>query len=173
MLILISPAKNLNLEDTGAVPMTTQPPLLDEAELVAKRMRRFSKRGLSDLMGIGDKLAALNVERFKSWARPFTADNSKAALLLFDGDVYRAMDVGTLSSADLTWTQDHLRIISGLYGLLRPLDLIQPYRLEMGTGVGVSRKKNLYEFWRDKIAALTSEALSESGSDLVVNLASV
>ena len=75
---------------------------------VAKRMRRFSKRGLSDLMGIGDKLAALNVERFKSWARPFTADNSKAALLLFDGDVYRAMDVGTLSSADLTWTQDHL-----------------------------------------------------------------
>ena len=186
MIILLSPAKSLNyaplaeqakhLANLGhTLPHFVQQP----AKLVAAT-RKLSAKKLSALMDISDDLAKLNVARFKAWQPQYTVDNAKQAILAFDGDVYTGLQAATLSADDLTWAQQHLGILSGLYGVLRPLDLMQPYRLEMGsalpTKIGKTAYKNLYGFWGTQITAHLNERLTETQSDgthpIVVNLAS-
>ena len=146
----------------------TQPDFLDRSELLIAQLRKLSTPKLMDFMEISKKLADLNRRRFKEWQPPFTSDNAKQALLAFTGDVYDGLDAGSLKKRDIQYAQQHLRILSGLYGLLRPLDLIQPYRLEMGRPLKTSDAKNLYAFWRDMI---TDTLNAEKGS-ILVNLAS-
>lgn len=172
MLILLSPAKSLDTTTRFDRPDATQPALLEQAETLVKRARRMSAAQLQTMMGVSEAIAQENVDRFKAWTRPFTSDNATPAAFMFTGDVYRGLDATTLDEAGLAWAQDHVRILSGLYGLLRPLDLIQPYRLEMGLSFPVARKKNLYEFWGDVITQEINAAVKASGSTCVVNLAS-
>lgn len=170
MKILISPAKSLDFESKAPVESFTQPIFLEEAERLSGVLKKKSVRSLSKLMSLSDQLGKLNYERNQNWHLPFTPDNSKQAVYAFTGEVYRGLDATTLPDSVLESMQDKLRILSGQYGLLKPLDLIQPYRLEMGTKLKVGRKNNLYEFWDDKITdALNSEM--EEG-ELLVNLAS-
>jgi cytoplasmic iron level regulating protein YaaA (DUF328/UPF0246 family) len=172
MLIVISPAKTLDFESPLPTKKSTQPDLLERSAVLAERMRKLSKAKLAALMGLSDTLAAENVRRYKAWSRPFTPENARPAVFAFRGDVYQGLDADTLSAADLTWAQKRLRILSGLYGVLRPLDLMQPYRLEMGLPVSVGRGKGLYDFWGSTITDVINEALGASGSRVLVNLAS-
>ena len=169
MYVLLSPAKKLH--EPPAVPglPATQPTMLDQSEVLMKSTRNKSANKLKKLMHISDKLAALNHERFQAWGQPFTADNSRQAILSFAGDVYLGLDAGSLDSEALSWAQDHVGILSGLYGVLRPLDLMQPYRLEMGTSLTTRRGATLYAFWGDRITKQVNE-LAAGG--VVVNLAS-
>ncbi len=172
MLLVISPAKTLDLDSPLPPASPTQPQLLDEAERLVTSLRRKSPAQVSSLMAISDRLGALNASRFKSWSRPFTPDNARPALLTFAGDVYEGLDARSLSPSQLDFAQQHLRILSGLYGVLRPLDLIQPYRLEMGTRLSTRRGRNLYEFWGDRVTCALASALAGTGSSVLVNLAS-
>lgn len=174
MIVLLSPAKSLDFSPSR-LDTATQPAALDQSEALVARMRRFDANGLRDLMGISEKLAALNVERFRSFATPFTPSNAKQALLAFKGDTYRDLPLDAYDDADFEYAQRHVRILSGLYGLLRPLDLIQPYRLEMGTRLTTERGRDLYAFWGDRITEAVNRALAEQGDvrdDVVVNCAS-
>ncbi|HHG83324.1 MAG TPA: peroxide stress protein YaaA, partial [Bacteroidetes bacterium] len=144
--------------------------LLDKSELLIHKLRTVSRKKLGELMGISKDLAQLNYERYLSWQPEFSPNNAKQALLAFKGDVYVGMDTETLSEEDLDFAQGHLRILSGLYGVLRPLDLMQAYRLEMGTRLAVRRKKNLYDFWGNTITDKLNEALA--GDNTLINLAS-
>ena len=172
MLIVLSPAKTLDFESPLTTKTATQPDFLDESQQLVDQLRRFSPAELSRLMGISDPLAVLNAERYATWARPFTPANARPAVLAFNGDVYEGLAAPTLSAADLKFAQTHLRILSGLYGLLRPLDLIQPYRLEMGIPLLNARGKNLYAFWGERLAEALNAAAGAARADALVNLAS-
>lgn len=172
MLIVISPAKTLDFEATPTTQKATDPEFLpSSAELIAD-IRELSPEDLSELMGISPKLAELNHRRFMNWKPPFDLKNAKQAVLAFKGDVYTGLDAETLSPKELNFAQKHLRILSGLYGLLRPLDLMQPYRLEMGTRFVNQGGKNLYEFWGHKITDALNAQLKKTKSRQLVNLAS-
>ncbi len=172
MLIVVSPAKNLDYETAPVTDKYSQPQLLDHAGELMKVCRTLSPADLSSLMHISDKLAGLNVARFGEWATPFTPVNAKQAVLAFNGDVYTGLDAPTFSTDDFDYAQSNFRILSGLYGLLKPLDLMQAYRLEMGTKLANSRGKNLYEFWGTVITQSLNEALSDLEQPILVNLAS-
>ncbi|WP_290652851.1 peroxide stress protein YaaA [Idiomarina sp.] len=172
MLAVLSPAKNLDYETEYASVDVTQPRLLDDAQSLVEVCRDLSPQQLASLMRISDKLAGLNAARFSDWQLPFDEGNARPAVFAFNGDVYAGLDVATLDTQALTSAQQQLRILSGLYGLLRPLDLMQAYRLEMGTKLNNPRGKNLYEFWGDTITELLNNDLQEQGADTLVNLAS-
>ena len=172
MLIVISPAKTLDYETPPATDVCTQPDFLEEATALVRGLSKLSEEEVGELMGISPKLAKLNKERFSNWKAPFTSGNAKQAALAFKGDVYGGMRAWEFNAVDFSFAQKSLRILSGLYGLLRPLDLIQPYRLEMGTVYANPAGKDLYAFWGDTIAKALDEAVVASGSDLLVNLAS-
>lgn len=172
MLILISPAKTLDYQSPLATERYTQPALLEHSQQLIKTARTLSAPQIKKLMGISDKLADLNTTRFHDWQPDFTPENARQALLAFKGDVYTGLQAETFSDADFDFAQRHLRMLSGLYGVLRPLDLMQPYRLEMGIRFENERGKDLYQFWGDIITDTLNEALTEQGDEIVVNLAS-
>ena len=184
MLFLLSPAKSLDYETpTPGVPHT-QPLFVKQAEPLIKALRKKSWRQVSKLMDLSQALSELNVARYQAWSPEFTPQNAKQSVLAFNGDVYDGLNAKTLSGDDLAWAQDHLCILSGLYGVLRPLDLMQPYRLEMGTALKVGRPDNLYHYWRKTIAPYLNERLNEQfgerlnagvqggANPVVINLAS-
>lgn len=168
MLILISPAKTLDYSNPNFTE-STQPDFQTDTRALVRIMKKKSAKEIGELMHISDNLAELNEERFKTFQKDFTQENSKQAILAFKGDVYTKIDVEEYSKADFDFAQEHLRILSGLYGLLKPLDLIQPYRLEMGIRLENKKGKNLYEFWDRKIAKAINDAAK---GQPVVNLAS-
>ena len=172
MLYLVSPAKNLDYETPAHTNKYTQPEMIPQASELASVCRDLTPADLSRLMGISDKLAGLNAARFAQWQEEFTLENSKQAVLAFNGDVYTGLEAQSFSEQELDYAQTHLRILSGLYGLLRPLDLMQPYRLEMGTKLENPKGKNLYEFWGDSITNKVNEQLKTTKSEYVINLAS-
>ena len=172
MLTLLSPAKTLDFETPPATKSASQPALLDDAEELVEALRDLSAMDLSNLMSISERLGALNHRRFADWETPFTKDNARQAILAFKGDVYQGMDAGSFSADDFKFAQKHVRILSGLYGVLKPLDLIQPYRLEMGTRFQNERGRNLYEFWGDRITEVLNSQLKTQKTKTVLNLAS-
>lgn len=172
MLIVISPAKNLDYETPPVTDQHTTPEFLPETKQLIKELRELAPQDISKLMGISDKLGTLNFDRYQAWKPTFTLKNAKQAILAFNGDVYTGMQAETFKANDFKFAQKHLRILSGLYGVLRPLDLMQPYRLEMGTKFGAGKAKNLYEFWDGKITDKLNEDLHAVKSKLLVNLAS-
>lgn len=173
MKILLSPAKSLNeTADYGKITPTTIP-FFEETERLIKKLKKLSKTKISNLMHISDDLAQLNYDRFQNFQTAYTAENSLPAAYIFSGAAYQGLDYSTLSVADQQEGQKRLRILSGLYGMLRPFDLIQPYRLEMGTRFEVTPKlKNLYAFWGDKIQRLLEKEMEEEGINVLVNVAS-
>lgn len=172
MLIVISPAKSLDYKTPPTTEEFTMSEMLDESEKLLTKLRKMNAKKLSDLMGISANLGQLNFERYQTWHQPFTPENAKQAVLAFSGDVFQGLDAPSLSGKQLLKLQSKLRILSGLYGVLKPLDLMQPYRLEMGTKLKYQRSANLYDFWKSKITPKIKEALAESGSNVLVNLAS-
>jgi uncharacterized protein len=172
MLTVISPAKTLDFETPPHIRKATQPEFLDRAAALVEDARALSPGDIRDLMGVSEKIAELNHARFMNWSAPFTPDNAKQAILAFRGDVYTGLDADSLSSAQLAFAQRHLRILSGLYGLLRPLDLMQPYRLEMGLKFRNRGGRNLYEYWGGELTRALNAQLRKSGSPVLVNLAS-
>lgn len=172
MLSVISPAKTLDFDTAPVTASHSKPGFLNDSRALVNELRELAPHQLSSLMSISDKLGELNFDRYQQWRPPFTPKNAKQALLAFRGDVYTGLDADSFDAADFGFAQDHLRILSGLYGLLRPLDLIQPYRLEMGTRFANARGANLYEFWGDRITDALAQAIAESGSSVLVNLAS-
>ena len=172
MLILISPAKTLDYQSPLATTRYTQPALLEQSQQLIGVARKLSAPQIKALMGISDKLADLNATRFHDWQPDFAPDNARQAILAFKGDVYTGLQAETFSEADFDFAQKHLRMLSGLYGVLRPLDLMQPYRLEMGIRLENPRGKDLYQFWGEEITQTLNAALEAQGDDVVVNLAS-
>jgi len=172
MLILISPAKTLDFETPATTRTATQPVFLDESQLLIDELQQLDPGKVSSLMGISEKLGNLNFERFMEWQTPFTKKNAKAAAQAFKGDVYTGLEAEEFSAEENKFAQQHLRILSGLYGVLKPLDLIQPYRLEMGTKFANQRGKDLYQFWGDRITDELNKQLKKLKSDVVINLAS-
>ena len=177
MLILISPAKTLDFESLPSINHFTKPDFLSESTILVEQLCQLSATEISSLMKISAKLGELNASRYQTWQPSFDNTNSKQALLAFKGDVYQGLDVESFKQQDFDFAQDHLRILSGLYGLLKPLDLIQPYRLEMGTKLAHSKLKdlavnNLYDFWQDKLTQAINLQLEQLQSKTIVNLAS-
>lgn len=172
MLIVISPAKKLDYSSPVTAKNHSQPALLDHSAELLQGLKKLSPQDVCALMGLSDNLGALNYERFQAWDRPFTEDNAKPAILAFKGDVYKGLDAESMTEKQLEWAQDHLRILSGLYGLLRPMDLMQPYRLEMGTKFANQRGKDLYQFWGNIITDEINSLLSNAKSPVLLNLAS-
>ncbi|MCB1229788.1 MAG: peroxide stress protein YaaA [Verrucomicrobiae bacterium] len=172
MIAVISPAKTLDYESRCPSLTPTEPEFLGESESLIKALRKKRRPELQALMGISENLADLNYRRYRDWSLPFTEDNARPALLAFKGDVYTGFTLDEYTKRDFEFAQQHLRILSGLYGLLRPLDLMQPYRLEMGTGLKTARGKDLYAFWDRKITHALNEALRETRSNHLINLAS-
>lgn len=172
MLFLISPAKALDYDTPPVTATHTQPLFVPQAAELIEVLRQKSPQDIASLMSLSDALAGLNVGRYQAWQPSFTPANAKQAVLAFNGDVYEGLDAKTLSEADLTWAQAHLCILSGLYGVLRPLDLMQPYRLEMGTRLATARGKNLYQFWGERIAQYLNERARADATPVVINLAS-
>ncbi len=172
MLFLLSPAKSLDFQTPAGHLPHTLPQFTEHSARLIHTLKKKSPRQVSRLMDISDTLAELNVARYQAWTPEFTPDNAKQALLAFDGDVYDGLQAKNLAPADLQWAQDHLAILSGLYGVLRPLDLMQPYRLEMGTSLTVGKARNLYQFWGARIADHLNAQLAADRTPIVVNLAS-
>lgn len=173
MLILLSPAKDLDLTYVPPAPEHTTPDLLEQSERLVAKLRGLSAKKLGELLGVSPRIAAVEHARYQAWQLPFTADDSKPAALLFNGEAYRSLKFGTLDADDQRFAQRHLRLISGLYGVLRPFDRIMPYRLMMGTRVGVGRGVNdLYAYWGDRPTRILQAALDELGSDQVLDLSS-
>lgn len=172
MLSVISPAKTLDFDTPATTPEFTRPDFLDSSQALIDILRDYSPQQISELMGVSDKLAGLNAARFGQWQTPFTPDNAKPAAQAFQGDVYTGLAAERFSDADNRFAQSHLRILSGLYGLLRPLDLIQPYRLEMGTRLATPAGKDLYAFWKPMLTQALDDTIAASGSKVLVNLAS-
>ena len=172
MLTVISPAKTLDFETPPVTDAYTQPAHLTQSRKLVKRLRELSSADISRLMSVSDNLAELNQQRFKQWKTPFKPENARQALFAFKGDVYLGLDAYSLSPADVEFAQDHLRILSGLYGLLRPLDLMQPYRLEMGTRLTTEQGSNLYQFWNGRITEELNKEFRQAASKTLINLAS-
>lgn len=172
MLIVISPAKTLDFEKEIQTSFFTMPDFLPQSEKLISSLKKKKPAELGRLMSISPELAQTNFQRFQQWTVPFTKDNAKQAIAVFKGDVYIGLDIDQFNEADLMYMQDHLRILSGLHGLLRPLDLIQPYRLEMGTKLKYRRKTNLYEFWGDEITKALQLSLDSQDEKILINLAS-
>lgn len=172
MLILVSPAKTLDYESPLPTKKHTMPVLTEHSTKLIEVCRELGPEDISSLMKVSDKIAGLNVARFAQWNPRFDFNNSRQAIFAFKGDVYTGLDAQSLSENDIDYAQSHLRMLSGLYGLLKPLDLMQPYRLEMGTKLANERGNNLYQFWGDIITNEINKALHEQGDNLLVNLAS-
>lgn len=173
MLIVVSPAKSLDYESPLATKKSSQPRMLEQSSQLVEIMAQKSPADLQDLMHISPPLAELNFDRFQDWQTPFTTATARPAILAFAGDVYVGLDASTFGERDFTHAQKVFRILSGLYGVLRPLDLMMPYRLEMGSKVANDRGQDLYEFWRDDITKMLAADLADSpGPDVLVNLAS-
>ncbi|WP_397449677.1 peroxide stress protein YaaA [Pseudomonas sp. NA-150] len=172
MLMVISPAKTLDFDTPPVTKRFTQPQYLDHSQELIVQLRELSPAQIAELMDLSDKLSGLNAARFGSWTPAFTPENAKQALLAFKGDVYTGLQAENFTDTDFSYAQDHLRMLSGLYGLLRPLDLMQPYRLEMGTKLENARGKDLYAFWGTQISEWLNQALTEQGDDVLLNLAS-
>lgn len=172
MLTIISPAKTLDFKTESSTQINSLPDNLNKSKQLVSALKKFKPNQLSDLMNISPKLGQLNFERFQEWELDKSTENTKQAIFAFKGDVYIGIDVDQFSKNDLHYAQNHLRILSGLHGILKPLDLIQAYRLEMGTKLEVRRKNNLYKFWGDLITKSLNKDLSEQETDVLVNLAS-
>ena len=172
MLTILSPAKTLDYETPSPEMQFSSPAFLENSRKLIHLLRGMSAEEIGSLMKISPQLAELNARRFRQWQPPFTPDNAKPSLFAFKGDVYASLDADSLSAPDVVFAQNHLRILSGLYGLLRPLDLMQPYRLEMGTRLANPRGRNLYEFWGDSITKALNTELAGHESKALVNLAS-
>lgn len=168
MLVIVSPAKKLDFVSDITTPEWTMPEFIDQSSELVKEARKLNRSELSKLMKLSDKLTELNYERFRAFSTPFTPADARPAIYAFKGDTYVGLDADTLSAADIDYAQDHFRILSGLYGLLRPRDLMQAYRLEMGRALANKRGKNLYEFWGDRI----SGALNDQETEVIINCAS-
>ena len=172
MLIVLSPAKSLDYKTPALVKTATLPEFVAESAKLITNLKKLAPQEISNLMGLSDQLAALNVGRYRDWSKKFTAENSKPAIYAFNGDVYDGFDVGSLDAKSIAFAQDHIRILSGLYGALRPLDLMQPYRLEMGTSLNNVRGKDLYAFWGDRVTNSLREVLDKQKNPILLNLAS-
>lgn len=172
MLFLLSPAKTLDYESPAPQVTPTLPAFEDDAARLIEVLRRKSPQEIASLMSISDPLAALNTARYQAWTRKFTERNARPAAFAFNGDVYDGLQARQLKAADLEWAQQHLRMLSGLYGVLRPLDWMQPYRLEMGTSLKVGTAANLYQYWGSRIAEHLNAELAADKTPVVVNLAS-
>ena len=172
MLIFLSPAKSLDYKTPPQVATHTQPAFLKQSEILIKQLRKLSPADIANLMDLSDQLALLNFNRYADWKLPFTPENAKQAVLAFDGDVYDGLAAKTLSAADLDFAQQHVRILSGLYGILKPLDLMQPYRLEMGTKFANKAGKDLYAFWGETLVDAINAELDGMPRPVAVNLAS-
>jgi len=172
MLLVVSPAKKLDFESPLVTTKTSQASLLAHSEILIERCLELSSDQIASLMKLSDKLAGLNAARFGEWSLPFTLNNARQAVLAFNGDVYSGLDANSFSDDDFNFAQQHFRILSGLYGLLKPLDLMQAYRLEMGTKLDNVRGANLYQFWGDIITNELNQVLAEQGDDVLINLAS-
>jgi uncharacterized protein len=172
MLIFLSPAKSLDYKTPPQVASFTQPAFLKQSETLIKQLRKLSPADIANLMDLSDPLALLNFNRYADWKLPLTPENAKQAVLAFDGDVYDGLNAKTLAADDLDFAQQHVRILSGLYGILKPLDLMQPYRLEMGTKFANKGGKNLYEFWGERLLKAINAELGEMSRPVAVNLAS-
>ncbi len=171
MLFVISPAKNLDFETPAVTKVASQPRYLDQSQVLIKQLQQLPVQDVASLMKLSAKLASLNLGRFQSWTLPFNASNAKQAILAFNGDVYTGLDAASLDEAGFDFAQKHLRILSGLYGVLKPLDYIQPYRLEMGTKLANSKGKDLYEFWDEQLR-FSLEAEPAFSDEVLINLAS-
>lgn len=169
MLTILSPAKTLNIEKQELVSKYTIPVFLENSERLVLELKKYSPKKLTLLMKINSKLAQLNYERYQAWQMPFNPTNAKQTILSFKGDVYNGLDAETFNQEDFDFAQDHLAILSGLYGVLKPLDLMQPYRLEMGTTFKTRKWKNLYDFWGNSI---TEKIFQMLDNDVLINLAS-
>lgn len=172
MIVLLSPSKTLDFKAPAPVAEYTVPPLLAESELLIEKLRELKVKDICKLMTVSESIARTNVKRYKEFSTPFTPDNAKQAFFAFKGDVYEGLDAPSLAPESLAFAQKHIRILSGLYGLLRPLDLVQPYRLEMKTRLATVRGKDLYHFWENRITDQINAALEDAGSRTVINLAS-
>jgi cytoplasmic iron level regulating protein YaaA (DUF328/UPF0246 family) len=172
MLFLLSPAKSLDFDPPAAGVPHSQPLFVPQARALIDILQQKSPHEIASLMSLSDSLAGLNVARYQAWSPKFSAKNAKQAVLAFNGDVYDGLDAKTLSQEDLAWTQDHVCILSGLYGVLRPLDYMQPYRLEMGTRLANPGGRDLYQFWGSQIADYLNTRLQRDASPVLVNLAS-
>lgn len=173
MLFLLSPAKSLDYVTPPHLDTHTQPLFVRQAAELIEVLKAKSPQQIASLMKLSDALAGLNVARYEAWRPTFSAGNSKQAVLAFNGDVYAALDARSLSEAQLAWAQNHLCILSGLYGVLRPLDWMQPYRLEMGTALAIGKAKNLYQFWGSELADYLNTRAATHPSPVIINLASV
>jgi len=172
MLLLISPAKNLDYKTPLPTKKNTKPEFLDKSEILINELKKLAPYDVSTLMKLSDKLGSLNYDRFQSWSLPFNTSNARPAVFAFNGDVYTGLDAYHFDTQDLDYAQNHLRILSGLYGLLKPLDLIQPYRLEMGTKFSNPEGKDLYTFWDGLITDAVNKILTKNKSQDLINLAS-
>ena len=172
MIAVISPAKKLNFDAASPIKAFSECDFLDNAKTLVRQAKDYSFDEIMNLMGVSENIANLTVQRFNDWNLPFTENNAKQAVLAFNGDTYTGLEANTFSDDEFEYAQDHLRILSGLYGLLRPLDLIQPYRLEMGTKMDNQSGKNLYDFWGSKIAEGLQKAIKDHGSKYIINCAS-
>jgi cytoplasmic iron level regulating protein YaaA (DUF328/UPF0246 family) len=172
MIVVLSPAKTLYNQSPVHLEQYSQVDFLPEATKIVSVLKKKKPAQLAELMGISPKLAELNFHRFQEWTPTFTPENSWQAVLMFNGDVYQGLKAETFSDIEFDIVQQKIRILSGVYGLLKPLDLIQPYRLEMGTSISIAGKKNLYEFWKTKITTKLNQELVQSGQKVLVNLAS-
>lgn len=173
MITLLSPSKKLNFNEQNIVHSYTECDFIESAEVLANEAKNLTEDDLKELMHISDNLAKLNRERFDRWSLPFSPSNSKQAILAFDGGVYSGLKAEEFKQKDFNFAQDHLRILSGLYGILKPLDLIQPYRLEMGVSFKNKRGKNLYEFWKEDLTKNLNYTLKKHSNPTIVNCASV
>jgi len=173
MIALINSSKTLDFEQVAGTSKNTLPEFLDDCEFLVTRLRKLPVSDFSKLMKVSEKLAILNADRYKNWRTPTTVTNAKQALLAFKGDVYSTMGIGNYRMKEFDFAQNHLRILSGLYGILRPLDLIQPYRLEMATGLPTDRGKDLYRFWGTCINESLNALIKHEKSGIVINLSSV
>ena len=172
MLFLLSPAKSLDYDTPAQVSTHTQPLFTRQSAALIDILKTKSPQDISGLMKLSDALSGLNVARYQSWSKKFTTENSKQSVLAFNGDVYEGLNAKTLNAAQLDWAQTHLCILSGLYGVLRPLDLMQPYRLEMGTALRTEKGSNLYQFWGSQISHYLNERVAAQTTPVIVNLAS-
>ncbi len=172
MLIVISPAKTLDFETPPSIKKSTKPAMIKHSAELIELMKNYSPNELVSLMGVSHKIALLNVERYLNWHTPFTSKNAKQAILAFKGDVYTGLDTDSFELEDFEFAQEHLRILSGLYGILKPLDLMQAYRLEMGTKLDNVKGNTLYNFWGDQLSCSLNKQLTKINSETLINLAS-